>query len=78
MSGALQRDAKTGLVHHDAEKCVGCWMCVMVCPFGGVRALPERKVVVKCDLCEGEETPACVAACPTQALSVDERDAEEG
>ncbi len=72
MSGALQRDPETGLVRHDPEKCVGCWMCVMVCPFGGVRGLPQRKLVVKCDLCEGEETPACVAACPTKALRVDE------
>jgi carbon-monoxide dehydrogenase iron sulfur subunit len=23
---------------------------------------------VKCDLCEGREIPACVEACPTQAL----------
>ncbi len=77
MSGALQRDAETGLVKHDADKCVGCWMCVMVCPFGGVRPLRSRGVVTKCDLCEGEETPACVAACPTHALSVDETTAEE-
>ena len=56
----------------DQEKCVGCWMCVMVCPFGVIRPslLPgkKEKVAVRCDLCQDRETPACVEACPTGAL----------
>jgi len=41
-SGALGRDAETGAVRIDEDKCVGCWMCVMVCPFGAVFADFER------------------------------------
>ncbi len=69
MSGALYRDEKTGAILHHKEQCVGCWMCVMVCPYGVIqRDLNGRKVALKCDLCAGREIPACVANCPNQAL----------
>ena len=72
IAGAIRKDPETGLVLADEEKCVGCWMCVMVCPFGVIRPslLPgkKEKVAVRCDLCQGRETPACVEACPTGAL----------
>lgn len=31
---AMYRDKKTGAILLDEDKCVGCWMCIMVCPFG--------------------------------------------
>ena len=37
MSGALHQDEKTGAVLHDKEQCVGCWMCIMVCPYGVIQ-----------------------------------------
>ncbi len=45
---------------------------VLVCPFGVLRMDRAGKAIVKCDLCfradpRGQE-PACVAACPTQAI----------
>jgi len=43
-------------------------MCMMVCPHG-IRPDPATDHVVRCDVCLGRETPACVAACPTGALS---------
>ena len=52
----------------DPEKCVGCWMCIMVCPIGAIYRDSEDKAAVKCDLCEGKEIPACVLSCPTNAL----------
>lgn len=71
-TGATYRDPISGKVLIDSEKCVGCWMCVMVCPFGAV--FPDEKTgkALKCDLCEGFESPACVAACPTRALHFEE------
>ena len=78
LTGAMHRDPESGLVLQDKEKCVGCWMCVMVCPYGAIRRdLNEKKVASKCDLCFGRsEIPACVANCPNEAL-VYEEDQEE-
>ena len=65
----MTRDPETGAIRHDDDRCVGCWSCVMVCPFGAIRLDHERgKVGSKCDLCEGQGTPACVAHCPNEAL----------
>ncbi|MGB9619447.1 MAG: 4Fe-4S dicluster domain-containing protein [Armatimonadota bacterium] len=71
-TGATHRDPLTGKVLIDRDKCVGCWMCVMVCPFGAV--FPDLKTgkALKCDLCEGRDSPACVASCPTRALCFEE------
>ena len=70
--GAMTRNPATNAVYVDENKCVGCWMCVMVCPFGGVSADPVAKKALKCDLCPDRtargEAPACVAACPTRAM----------
>ena len=73
ISGAMRRDQKTGAVLCDPERCVGCWMCVMVCPAGAVRRGPEGKAASKCDLCGGEETPVCVLNCPNEAIVYEER-----
>ncbi|KPK86437.1 MAG: hypothetical protein AMJ81_01275 [Phycisphaerae bacterium SM23_33] len=67
MAGAMTKDADTGEVICDTDKCVGCWMCVMVCPFGAVR--PGEVFTIKCDMCADREAgPVCVEACPTGAL----------
>ena len=34
ITGAMYRDKKTGAILLNEDKCVGCWMCIMVCPFG--------------------------------------------
>jgi nitrite reductase (NADH) large subunit len=70
-SGALARDIVTGRTVLDEERCVGCAMCLMVCPFGP-RLDPARHGVVRCDACADRETPACVVACPTRALGARE------
>ena len=67
MSGALYKD-KDGTTKQDKDKCVGCWMCIMVCPFGAIDRRIEEHVAVKCDLCPDRDDYACVAACPTGAL----------
>jgi carbon-monoxide dehydrogenase iron sulfur subunit len=77
--GAMHRDEETGAVLCDEDRCVGCWMCVMVCPFGAIqRNMGENKAASKCDLCYGEDLPACVANCPNEALTFVEDDAQEG
>ncbi|MCX6640450.1 MAG: 4Fe-4S dicluster domain-containing protein [bacterium] len=68
-AGAVSKDEATGQVRVDLEKCVGCWMCVMICPYGAV--IPDALIgkAAKCDLCENRaEGPACVTSCLTGAL----------
>jgi carbon-monoxide dehydrogenase iron sulfur subunit len=56
----------------DEARCIGCKLCVLVCPFGVVTLREGGKVALKCDLCVGRGEqgldPACVSACKTQAL----------
>jgi anaerobic carbon-monoxide dehydrogenase iron sulfur subunit len=72
LSGAMQKDPKTGQVTHNKEKCIGCWTCVMVCPYGALKMDKQGKVVAKCDFCIELKEPACVANCPNQALIIKE------
>ncbi|AET68997.1 Fe-S-cluster-containing hydrogenase subunit [Desulfosporosinus orientis DSM 765] len=67
MTGAMQY-SETGEVIHNLKQCVGCWMCVMVCPFGAVVPLEEVEKAGKCELCKDEKIPPCVVACKRKAL----------
>lgn len=68
IAGALYRDETSGAVRSNLDRCIGCWTCVMVCPYGAVTRQLETQRALKCDLCPGRDVPACVAACPTDAL----------
>ncbi len=68
MASAMHREEGGSRVLVDEEKCVGCWMCVMVCPFAAVVNDKQRNKSVKCDKCLEEETPWCVSWCPTNAI----------
>jgi carbon-monoxide dehydrogenase iron sulfur subunit len=71
ITGSMYREPETGAILCNDRKCVGCWMCIMVCPFGVVmRRKGGGGVASKCDLCYGEETPVCVANCPNEALEL--------
>lgn len=69
ISGCLYRD-ENGFVLRRKERCIGCWTCMMVCPFGVVTRDADRHLAVKCDRCHELDVPACVNACPTRALVV--------
>ena len=69
LTGALSRDPATSLVNVDEDRCIGCGTCSLVCPLGVPRLDPSQKKMVKCDLCQDEEIPVCVANCPNEALS---------
>jgi carbon-monoxide dehydrogenase iron sulfur subunit len=72
LTGAMYVDQESGRVVHNSDKCIGCWTCVMVCPFGALRLSKEQRTPVKCDFCPELEIPACVANCPNEALSIEE------
>lgn len=75
-----------GQVFINEANCVGCKLCVMVCPFGSITvrrtgqqslySVTNQGVAQKCDLCvswrkeQGKEQTACVEACPTKAISL--------
>lgn len=78
--GALQRN-EDGAVTRTDVKCVkGCTKCIAVCPFG----VPKRdetarnRDMQKCNFCDERiaagDLPACIKACPTQALYFADRD----
>ncbi len=73
ISGCLYRDEK-GFVRRRKERCIGCWTCVMVCPFGVVSRDGEKHIAVKCDRCHRLDIPACVNSCPTGALFMADTD----
>jgi len=68
MAAAITFDKKKGVVVHDDARCVGCWMCVMACPYGAVRPDIKARLPVRCDMCPNEKEPACIKGCPTAAI----------
>jgi formate dehydrogenase iron-sulfur subunit len=71
---AAIRKTPAGPVVYDASRCIGCRYCMIACPFGIPRYEWHARlpVVAKCNYCVERqargEMPACVAACPAQAL----------
>ncbi|MCB2229796.1 4Fe-4S dicluster domain-containing protein [bacterium] len=77
--GGLSKTAD-GPVVYDQDKCIGCRYCMLACPFHIPRYEWQNTVpfVVKCDMCVDRlalgQQPACVEACPEQALRFGDRD----
>ena len=72
IAGAISK--KDDVVRIDREKCVGCYTCVLVCPYGAL-APGENGSMIKCELCllNGCGAPACVSGCPNGAIVYEER-----
>jgi formate dehydrogenase iron-sulfur subunit len=70
-----------GPVVYDAKKCIGCRYCMLACPFHVPRVHWDRvfPLIKKCTFCADRQSngmePACVKACPTDALVYGEREA---
>ncbi|WP_411825787.1 DmsC/YnfH family molybdoenzyme membrane anchor subunit [Luteolibacter sp. AS25] len=72
--GAYEKDEDTGIVRHLDDQCIGCSYCILKCPYDVPKYSKSRGIVRKCDMChqrlaEGE-APACVQACPTEAIRI--------
>ena len=72
ISGALS--VHDGGIEIDQNKCVGCYTCIMACPYGAVVPSDEG-VIQKCELCIKNSCgePACVKGCPNHAIVFEER-----
>jgi Fe-S-cluster-containing hydrogenase component 2 len=60
------------MVEVNKHVCIGCAMCVNVCPAGTITLDPAEGVASKCDLCQGD--PQCVAYCPAKVLKMTDAD----
>jgi Fe-S-cluster-containing dehydrogenase component/DMSO reductase anchor subunit len=71
---AYEKDPVTGIVKHLDDQCFGCRYCTLACPYDVPKYNRAKGIVRKCDLCSGRlaagEAPACVQACPQEAISI--------
>lgn len=69
--GALRFDRDT--IQLNEKICIGCKMCMMVCPFGAIKLVEHegRVFAQKCNLClDHPEGPSCIRVCTTDAISI--------
>lgn len=63
-----------GVISVDRSRCVGCYTCILSCPYGAVMP-SESGAIQKCELCmkNAGGQPACVTGCPNKAIVYEER-----
>lgn len=71
---AYDKNPVTGIVRHLDDQCIGCSYCILKCPYEVPKFNLKRGIVRKCDMCQGRlaegEAPACVQACPNEAIKI--------
>lgn len=72
ITGALTK--QDGVIVIDKDKCVGCYTCILSCPYGAI-SHSEKGAIQKCELCTktAEGVPQCVKGCPNGAIVFEER-----
>ncbi|GAB4306145.1 MAG: hypothetical protein Kow0069_02600 [Promethearchaeota archaeon] len=60
--------AVANIPERDKSLCVGCEVCIKVCPFGAIKKNEQGEVEVISVLCKGCGT--CVSTCPHHALTI--------
>jgi Fe-S-cluster-containing dehydrogenase component len=69
---AIKRTADGVVQSARRPRCIACGNCVAACPFGVPEVYPDRKIMMKCDMCYDRTSvgrkPMCATVCPSQAL----------
>jgi len=77
-ANAYRKDLSTGAVLIKHDSCIGCRYCAWVCPYEAPQYNSNVGIMEKCTFCEhrigDNRSPACVTACPTEALRFDWED----
>jgi len=75
-TGAMHKDADTGIVSVNTKVCIGCGYCTMACPYHAPAISHVTSTSAKCDGCRDRvargQRPICVEACPVRALEFDD------
>lgn len=71
---AYVKDPITGIVKHLDDQCFGCQYCTLACPYDVPKYHASLGIVRKCDMCSARlsvgQAPACVQACPHEAIRI--------
>lgn len=72
IAGAISK--VDGVVCIDRDKCVGCYTCILSCPYGCVTVGKDGHSATKCELCTANGgVPQCVQNCINGAIVFEER-----
>ena len=63
------------IVKIDEDKCIGCEKCVGACAEGAIQMIDGKAKLVSEIYCDG--LGACLGCCPTNAITIEQRDAAE-
>ena len=74
MAVALSVESESGGVLFNRDRCIGCRMCMMVCPHQAVSYDKEAGKVIICDQCQDRSVPICVEMCSSGAIAFVEKD----
>lgn len=66
---------KRKIVKIDESKCNGCGLCISGCHEGALQLIDGKAKLVSESYCDG--LGACLPACPMDAISIEEREADE-
>ena len=72
ITGALR--VVDGVITIERGKCVGCYTCVLCCPYGAISTSADG-AMQKCELCvkTADGMPVCVKGCSNGAIVFEER-----
>ncbi len=74
-------EREDGIVDFDPDRCIGCKSCMQACPYDSIHIDPETETAAKCNYCahrvDSGRQPACVNACPEDAIIAGDMDDPE-